>query len=73
MNLDVRHPVIKLVASLARNRGGILIEIHSLDRYQISGANYKLDYSNGIKLIGSLITKINRSDSVCQFITIFSL
>jgi len=30
-NLDVHHPVIKLVASLARNRGVTFTEIHRYD------------------------------------------
>jgi hypothetical protein len=35
-NLDVHHPVIKLVASLARNRGVTFTEIHTtLQRSQL--------------------------------------
>ena len=31
-NLDVHHPVIKLAASLARNRGVTFTEIHNFDQ-----------------------------------------
>ena len=43
-NLDVHHPVIKLVASLARNRGVTFTEIHTKQQLQTllfpSGMSY---------------------------------
>ncbi|MBB6240250.1 hypothetical protein HDC90_004918, partial [Pedobacter sp. AK013] len=49
--LDTHHPVIKLVASLARNRGVTFIEIHTFERiilnrelivFRISDATYPI-------------------------------